>query len=661
MRFSIKLSEFYKYNTEELASLILYHKKLYYTGKSIISDAEYDTLEEALRHKDPNHSVLSLVGYELGKSMQKVRHTVPLLSLAKTYSVADLLEFLKKEECIAIDKLDGMALSLKYDGSGKLTVAATRGNGESGENVTAHILHVLGIPKRIPLQAKHKDFSFEVRGEIYFPLSQFKNFEHLFDSVRNAVPGTLGRKDEESAANVLRILKFAPYDLLVFHSNGTPLTALEFASLFEIESDYVAKLELLKNFGFQYESDFFTPMTTHFLSEENLTDFLKTRFAAYRDHHIDGIVFRIRKEHVWEALGNTAHHPRGSLAFKQAGETAITEILDIEQSVGRSSKITFRAKLNPVTLSGAKISYATLHNAAFIEQGNYSVGSQVEVIRSGEVIPAIIKLITPGPHPYALPKFCLCGSVAIRSGPDLFCTAGNACAFRDQESLVYFISSLDMLGISDKIILKLRAAGLLSEPADLFRIQIEDLLKIEGFAKKSAENFVATVQNQTQIPLAKFLTALGLKRGGEVKCKEVAKKCGSLNNVLDLKVDSLMAEKGWAQKSAQDFIESLHEKKSIIDNLLKYVTVMNDTSTSQSSDMLKHPYYGKNICITGALSRPRDEYKALLEKVGAKFVNSVSRKTHLLVCNEASQSTKYTEAVNLGIPIVSEEEFIKTL
>lgn len=640
---------------ETIASQLLYHKKLYYSGRSMISDAEYDALEDHLKKLSPDHPVLSLVGYNFYDSGKKIAHHVPMLSLAKTYSMDDLFEFLNKNPCIAMDKIDGMALSIEYDENGKFLRASTRGNGKFGEDVSEHVFHIQNIPKKIKMDKKWHAFHFEVRGEVYFPLSEFKMFEDRFDSFRNAVPGTLGRKEVEEAIDILRVLRFCVYDVLIFDNNNIML-AKEVPKNFDIPADYFAKMNLAKKIGFienvDHIVDFKTPKNV-----EDLSIFIESWYGKSRDYQIDGIVFRFRDEVTWENLGNTAHHPRGSLAFKQAGETAETEILAIEENVGRSGKISFRAKLKTVELSGAKISYATLHNAEFIEQGKYSVGAKVKIVRSGEVIPAIIHLIEASHKPFELPKICRCGYPLTRQGPDLMCLENRACSFKDQESLVYFVSSLDIMGVSDKIVLKIREAGLVQEPADFYKLTVEDLIQIEGFAQKSSENVIASIQNSKNIPLATFLTSLGLKRGGAVKCQEVAKKCISLKNVLKLSVEDLLQEKGWAQKSAEDFIESLKNKSKIIQKLLQFVTVIDDKSGILLQSQSNHPYFGKSICITGSLSRPREEYKIMLDKVGAKLVSAVSSKTDLLVCNEASVSSKYKDAQKHNVKIVTEEEF----
>ena len=651
---------------EKLASQILYHKKLYYSGKSILSDNEYDILEDKLRQLSPNHKALSIVGYHVyGETKNKVFHNTPMLSLAKTYSKEELLEFLKKHPCVAIDKIDGMALCLEYDSTGHLELASTRGDGKFGENVTEHIYHVNSIPKKLILQENWpKDISFEIRGEIYFPKSEFIKHEEKFDSFRNAVPGTLGRKDVLEASSILNCFEFYPYDMIAWKDKKEPYNSKEFNDIFQnihdVHFDYIEKINLIHTMGFQFSTKNLRPIPNS-LDDKSITIFINEIYTASKDYEIDGIVFRIRDEKTWEYLGNTSHHPKGSLAFKRPGEKATTEILSIEENIGRSGKITFRAKLKPVFLSGATISYATLHNAEYIEQGNYSVGAKVEIIRSGEVIPAIIGLMEPGKKPYELPKYCKCGYELKRQGPDLVCLEKRNCPYKDQESLSYFISSLDIMGISDKFVFKMREAGLLTEPSDLYKITVPDLLQIEGFAQKSAENICNSIQAARKLPLAKFLTALGLKRGGATKCQEVARKCGTLENVLQLQVTDLLIEKGWADKSAEDFVSSLKDKSKIINNLLNYVEVLEDISANEIQKYSAHPFYGKNICITGTLSKPREEYKYLLEKIGAKVVSTVSSATHFLICNEASTSSKYKQAQKLLIPILTEENLNQEL
>lgn len=436
---------------EILASQILQHKKLYYSGKSIISDAEFDALEQDLKNLAPTHPVLSLVGNPFEEPSKKILHDVPMLSLAKTYSHEELHEFLNKNPCVAMDKIDGMALSLEYDAQGKLLRASTRGNGKAGEDVTEHICHVINIPKLLNIKNKTLNIKYEIRGEVYFPLSEFIKFQDRFDSFRNAVPGTLGRKEVYEALDVLRVLRFCVYDLLIFRDDHV-LIAKDFYNFIEKKPLYSEKINYAHAIGFNDNINILKPIN-NLTNIEEIQQILQAWYQQKRDYQIDGIVFRFNDDILWESYGNTAHHPRGSLAFKQAGETAVTEILAIEENVGRSGKITFRAKLKTVELSGAKISYATLHNAEFIEEGNYAVGAKVEIIRSGEVIPAIVRLLESADKPFKLPQQCKCGGKLTRQGPDLMCLDNPVCNYKDQESLVYFVSALDIMGVSAKLVL----------------------------------------------------------------------------------------------------------------------------------------------------------------------------------------------------------------
>lgn len=649
-------------STEYLAAQILHHKRLYYQGKSEISDAAYDALEDELRALAPNHPILEMVGYPLGPQMDpsgeaKVRHNIPMLSLAKTYDLKDLHEFVNQHPCMMVEKVDGMALALEYS-NGRLVRASTRGDGVYGEDVTEHVFYIPHIPKQLN-STQHPEGDFltcEVRGEVYFPLSKFVQFEERFESFRNAVPGTLGRKDISDALDVLRELEFFPYDILI-SKNQIKNLPTEFSLNFK---DFSEKKHFLKLLGFHVSSQSWKALPTS-CSVDEFKSLVDKAFADERDYRIDGLVFRIRDEELWESLGNTAHHPRGSLAFKQAGETANTEILAIEENVGRSGKITFRAKLKPVSLSGATISYATLHNVEFIELGHYTVGAQVQIIRSGEVIPAILRrLDVHDPETsFTPPTHCPCGYALKREGPDLWCQEKRPCPHKDQESLVYFVQTLGVMGVSDKIVLRLRNGGFIHEPADFFKITIQDLLQIEGFKEKSAKNFVKAFRVIQPIPLGKFLAALGLKRGGIVKCHEVAKLYHTLERVLALDAEELAQNHGWAEKSATDFVQSLEEKMPIIQSLLKVVAIQEETSPLAAD--ATHPYFGKSICITGTLSRPREEYRNILSQIGAKLVDAVTAKTDFLVCNETSSSKKYKEAVARGIPILTEDDFSKNI
>lgn len=658
-----------KHEIESKAAQIARYKQLYYLGKAVVPDDVYDELENELRRLDPHHPVLTQVGYTpledvpTSGRQEKVSHDPPMLSLSKSYEPEELGRFVRDMGRVCItDKLDGMALSLEYDTRGFLERASTRGNGLLGENVTRHVHLIPAIPKYVPeLSKRIGNRVFEVRGEVFFPLAAFSAFEDRFESFRNAVPGTFGRKDPLEAEDVLSVLGFCAYDLIVKQQDQRVPSheALGYAS-----PSHYAKLSVLESVGFW--SGIAAGATRTWQPEElmsspgGLESYLSESFSKERPYAIDGLVVRCDDDQKYESLGNTSHHPRGSLAFKQAGETAVTRLVHIHMGVGRSGKISFRAELDPVFLSGATITYATLHNAEFIEIGNYAPGASVRIKRSGEVIPYIIGLESPSADKYQLPQACLCGSPLSRKGPDLYCLDNPKCTFRDSEALLHFVKALGIYGLSEKLLERFKSAGLVSSPADLFEIRVEDLRHLEGFGEKSAQNIIESIEAKKALSLDVFLTSLGLRRGGKVKCQEVASVFRSLDRVLALRVEELEALPGWARKSAQEFLDSLAERRSLIDELLHFITI-NEPPEETTLEAHDHPLRDKKICITGALSRPRSVYEKILSSIGAHLASSVSQNTDFLVCNEASTSSKYRKALELGVPVMSEDALIEAL
>jgi DNA ligase (NAD+) len=665
---------------ETKAAQIALYKQQYYQGKSTIPDDVYDELESELRRLDPTHPVLSKVGYDVQPVSGKVTHFPPMLSLEKSYDPQDIEKFIDQMGTVCCtDKMDGMALALEYGRGGQLIRASTRGNGVLGENVTAHVLLVPGIPKRLELDCliaaqSRGNLVAEVRGEVYFPFAAFERHSDRFESFRNAVPGTFGRKEPQEAADILAGFEFCAYDVLFRMSaeDGLPSSAgaedviadsAKTASLLGLSvSSHLEKLRQLEKLGFWAgvgDQRTFA-ITLADLSARGLSvdAFLRAQMGAKRPYAIDGLVLRCDDDARYASLGTTSHHPRGSLAFKQAGETSVTEILTIHMGLGRSGKVSFRAELKPVFLSGATLAFATLHNAEFIESGGYAPGARVFIKRSGEVIPYIFGLETPAASPYVLPTVCLCGSVLTRQGPDLYCLDNPTCPYRDSESLLYFVRSLEIFGVSEKLLERFREADLVTSPSDLFQITKEDLLTLDGFGPKLAQNVIDSIQSKRTLPLAMFLTSLGLKRGGKVKCLEVAKHFGTLERIRALTAQELVQLDGWAEKSAEDFLVSLEAKRPLIDELLKWVQVVDEPKRNEAatSDAANSPLSGKRVCITGALSEQRKVYEDLLLAAGASLSSAVSSQTSYLVCNEASGSSKYKKAQELGVSIIDENQ-----
>ena len=686
---------------EKLASQVLLLKRLYYTGKATVKDEVYDQLEAELRKADPAHPVLSLVGadaFSMGMG-EEVRHNPPMLSLDKTYVLSDVIDFLRAEKdlCLTL-KIDGMSMKVEYDQSGTFHRASSRGKGSHGENATSRMMHVPSLPKRMPAKTLPKGYCAEVRGELYFPLSAFEEFKGPLEltSFRNAVSGIIGRKDLQVSVPVLESLRFVAYELILrVDGEDAPISPDELSRLTGITTQ-TQMLEALHSMGFEvpehvrlvWKSDP-SDQTQGEQAEKIITDFFDVQG---RDMAFDGEVFRVNSIKRWHELGAVSHHPRGSLAFKRAGDTAVTRILGIYVGVGRTGQISFTAELAPVELSGAQISSATLHNIELIESRGYAPGACVRIIRSGEVIPKVLeKLEADDPEaavaaaisagakiePFTIPKNCICGSTLEKEGPHLFCRNSN-CAGRSLEGLVYFIANLGVKGVSHKIIAKLIAAGLVKAPADFFRLTLENLMSLDGFAKRSAENVLTAIQAKKVVDVGLFFSCLGIPGVGRSKSKELAGLFLTVKKMMSLTQADLAGIKGWGPASIEAYLTGIEERRGAIEDLLTVMEVKDKATpaaktaspgaasgdggeSSGSEDSSTTPLLGKSVVITGSLSKPRKDIEQMIEAAGGKNGSSVTAKTSYLVCNETSASSKNKKAAALGVKVISEAELLALL
>lgn len=630
-----------------------------------LPDPLYDRIVEALRRERPDSPELLALGPAAvaGPVLEEdeairlppserlgapVRHAHPMLSLDKCYGEDDLATWAEKfeGEIIAMPKMDGVACSLRYDERGRLVLAATRGSGTEGEDITVNALAIEDIPNALP--SGHGPL--EVRGEIFMRLSVFADFAAAYSNPRNLTAGAIKNKDVEKSRAYR--LSFFAYGL----EGDEPGT----------ESD---KFALLHELGF--------PSEVRTVERDALQDAFDdwSRRRPELDYEIDGVVYRASLVSEQRRLGATAHHPRWSIAYKFQGDTGVTRLADVQWSVSRTGRITPVALLQPIELSGAKISRASLHNLSRLRDLGLTRDCKVEVTRRGGVIPMVERVAEPGPgnEAFEIPTECpACNSpveiVQDREAEFLQCTRPEECVVARLGELEHFVKIVGIDGFGPKIITKAVDGGLLSVPADYYRLTVEQLASFERLGRRSAQNLVDEVEAHRVIELPVFLQALGIDHLGKQYALLLASNFGSLERVRAVTRAELLEIRGIKDAIADSIVTGLEKRTEMIDELLSEVAVPVFEAPARP-ETTEGPLAGKSFLFTGTLERlDRKSAQAKVEAAGGSAAGSVTKTLDYLVvgAGRGQKSSKQKKAEKLiadGAPleIISEEDFLRMI
>lgn len=623
----------------KLVEQILLHKRKYYAGEPLISDAEYDKIEEELQKLAPEHPALSMIGAEASDS-PKVSHNPPMLSLAKTYDTEELMSWVKQREVVGTLKLDGVALSLIYE-KGSFALAKTRGNGTQGEDVSSKIRWL----KECPFQLKESVSRVEIRGELYCSETQFAHLFKEMESLglekpsnpRNIVAGVLGRKQHGELA---RFFEFSAFEVLFSEAEEKKFhTEMEKFSWLKKQGFNTTEVELLKG-------------------KEAILSYLEKAksFMSEGEVGIDGVVFSYNDLAFHEELGATSHHPRYKMSFKWQGETAQSTIEKFKWLTSRFGVVTPVAVIDPVVLSGAKITNVTLHNASFVEMYNLKMGDEIEIIRSGEVIPKFLKVTHPAKGHYQFPKTCpSCHGPLKYDEVRLHCLNADSCPAQQLHAILNWIFAADIDGLSIKRLEEIVKLKLIHHYSDLYTLGVEDFLKLPLTKDKMAKKLFESIQKTKQLPTVNFLTGLGISGVGKTSWEALLDVFHSVEGLQNATVEEIVAVEGFAEKTAGQIVSGLRAKKKDIEKL--FSVGVHPTPYKKKAVTSKSALSGKTFVITGALSRSREEIEEAIERAGGKVVSAVSNKVSAVVTDDPhSSSSKAKKARELGIPFWSEEE-----
>lgn len=648
-----------KNEIERLRDDIRHHDHLYYVlDKPEISDAQYDKLFRRLVELEDEHpdlvtpdSPTQRIGGAPLKAFKTVTHKVPLLSLGNAFNYEELEAFDKRVRDglgeVKIDyvcelKMDGLAVSLEYK-NGHFFKGSTRGDGVTGEDITQNLKTIKSVPLSID-----KKIDIEARGEAYLPYDDFLKLneermgaeEPKFANPRNAAAGSLRQLDP-------RITAKRPLDIFFYYSPDAKVK-----TQFDL-------LHYLQDIGFKVNS--------HFKLCKGIEEVKKfiTNWESKRDdldYEIDGIVIKVNDLEDQNKLGSTAREPRWALAYKYPPEQKETVIEDIIASVGRTGVVTPVAIMKPVNLRGVTVQRATLHNQDEVDKKDVRVGDHVIVQRAGEVIPEVVKVLKEkrkgSSKPYKIPDKCpVCGSKIVREkGEAAHRCINKSCPAQLIGTIAHFASrgAMDITGIGGQLSAQLVESKLVKSPADLYDMKKSDLLKLERFAEKSAQNIIDAIEKSKKRPFAKLMNALGIPNVGEATADDLAEHFSTIDKLMDAKESDLskVHEIGpKIAKSIYDYFQS-KENRQMVERLKK--SGVNTKSEVRSKEGL--PLYGKSFVITGTLSRPRPEIEDEIKSLGGEIHLSVSNKTDYVIAGEEPGS-KYQKAKELGIQILSEAEF----
>jgi DNA ligase (NAD+) len=673
------------------AEIAAHDRRYYQDDAPTVSDAEYDALRRRyneIEARFPDLRTLESLSLKVGaapaRGFAKLRHRVPMLSLDNAFSEEDVRDFVERirrflrlsaDEPVvfmAEPKIDGLSMSLRYEG-GELRSGATRGDGNEGEDVTANIRTLEDVPKR--LKGRGVPDVCEVRGEVYMTKHAFLALNkrqaeaggQIFANPRNSAAGSLRQKDPSITAS--RPLGFFGYAWGEMSAMPAPTQS--------------GMIKWLESCGFKTN-----PLAKICRSADELLAFhraIELQRGAL-DYDIDGVVYKVDRLDWQERLGFVSRSPRWAVAHKFPAEKAVTVVKDIDIQVGRTGALTPVAKLEPVTVGGVVVQNATLHNADEIERLGVRIGDTVQIQRAGDVIPQVLQVLTEkrpkGAKPYRFPEKCPCPlatpvvreiNAAGEEGVRFRCSGEFACPHQKTEHLKHFVSrrAFDIDGLGDKQIDLFFERGWVKEPADIFTLEARNakirLEEEEGFGETSVRNLFDAITARREVPLDRFIYALGMRHVGDTTALALARGYGSWDAFHDA---CLKAAKGDEETRAEmDALDQIGEtvidsvakyfgekhNRDIVERLTRQVKILDAEKPKDSA------VAGKTVVFTGSLEKmTRDEAKATAERLGAKVAGSVSKKTDYVVAGPGAGS-KLDKAREAGVTVLTEDEWFKLI
>lgn len=629
----------------ELQKEITLYDLYYEQGRPLISDTEYEKKLAELRRLEETtgadeNSPTQIIPFIKVEGLETVKHNSPILSMEKVTTYSDLSKWYKEGEGVLVEpKLDGCTVVLRFS-DGTLTEALTRGTGLEGERVLHTVQTIKNLPQTIPYKG-----NLEVRGEVFIP---FKTFDEInngeYANPRSMAAGTIRLLDANKAAQ-------RGLDILIFDIIGCDIK-------FETA---VQQYHFLLNLQFPvvpFQLFFDFPPIENFIKNYGET-------RSELPFPIDGVCLKYNMLSLRETMGSRGKSERWNIAFKYPSQEEFTYLRDVSWQVGKSGQLSPVASFDSIYIDGVEISKATLHNYEFIQEKQIAINSKIVVARANDVIPKVICAYrSDDTTPITYPEVCpICGSPTEFAGPNLYCLNSD-CKGQLVEQIIHFCSrdAMDIEGMGENAVKTFYDNGFIIHPADLYNLKdrAAELKTLEGFGEKKITKILESIEESKTKPFERILYALNIPYLGRTNSRILADNYSSINGLSNASVEELAQLEGIGQKSASAIYEWFDNlsNQALINALLEAGVNMTATKLVKSNDL---PLAGKVIVITGTLSQKRSDVENLIRINGGKTSGSVSKNTSFVILGEETGSSKHQKAIELGIPILSEEEFMKLI
>lgn len=614
------------------------YEHAYYNAEPIIDDAKYDALKDmVLRQLPPDHPRLSKIGHPVSSAWSKKKHIIPMGSQNKVSSEKAIQEWinktlnnlgLKEAEFILQHKIDGFSLEVCYS-SGKIDSAQTRGDGIIGENIIENARLFRQLPSIIPIKN-----NVVVRGEgvlykkdyEYVQKKKMEDEKVSYKNARNAASGISRRLDGKFS----KFLRVIAYDINAKVSKETE------------------KIEALNKLGF------FTVKTYLCRTAKEVIELYKSikDIRKSNPYEFDGLVLKLNDIYLQEKLGVKNNKPEGQIALKFDSEQIITTVKGFKLQIGRTGKITPVVLLEPVDLMGSTIKKASVHNFSLMAEIGIGKGAEVVIKKKGDIIPQVTEVLNEG-DPFEIPETCpSCGGPLKNDGVNIWCL-NDICRERDINKIVYWIKTLDMKGFSGKFVQKLWDLGKLRNISDIYKLNPDDFISVEGIGEKTIRSFFKIIKSTSEMYLDKFITALGIPSCSKSTAEILVTEFGSWDKIVSIKPNDLSKLFGFAEISSINICKGISEVSDMASDLLNVIKI---------KEKKKGALTGKSLCVTGSLSSMgRKEFYEIVEENGGIAKNSVSEGLDYLVTNDNNMSNKMRKAKKYKIKTINEEEFIKMI